>query len=254
MKEGKRWFAVAAYAVAMAWVEAAVVYYLRTMLGRIEPHQPDPLPMAGSLGSVEPVRELATLVMLFMVGALAGRSWRSRLGYTCIAFGIWDIFYYVFLKLMCGWPHSLLDWDILFLIPLPWWGPVLVPMIIAVLMIVWGTLASQFDREIPPLRHGWRTIVTGFLGAILALYVFMSDALRVIGQGTEAVRNVLPVDFAWGWFAVATVMMSIPVFDVAWKVSRRQMSSLRPDPNMSAGSETIQSRFANSFCGKSGHF
>ena len=42
-----------------------------------------------------------------------------------MAFGIWDIFYYVFLKIIYDWPKSLFDWDILFLIPLPWWGPVI---------------------------------------------------------------------------------------------------------------------------------
>src|SRR5579863_8994221 len=99
VKEGRRWLVVAGYAVAMAWVEAAVVFYLRTMLGRIEPHQPDPLPMIGSLGAVELAREFATLMMLFTVGTLAGRNWRARFGYMCVAFGIWDIFYYVFLKL-----------------------------------------------------------------------------------------------------------------------------------------------------------
>ena len=49
---------------------------------------------------------------------LAGRTWRARIGYSVVAFGVWDIFYYVFLKMMCGWPHSLFDWDILFLLPL----------------------------------------------------------------------------------------------------------------------------------------
>ena len=141
-----RWWLVALYAAAMAWVEAAVVFYLRSMIGRIEPHQPDPLPVIGGFASVELPRELATLVMLFAVGALTGRTWRARLGYTAIAFGVWDIFYYVFLKIMCGWPHSLLDWDILFLLPLPWWGPVLAPVLISLLMILWGTFASQFER------------------------------------------------------------------------------------------------------------
>ena len=45
------------------------------------------------------------------------------------------------------WPKSLFDWDILFLLPLPWWGPVLAPVCIALLMIVGGTLASQSDRD-----------------------------------------------------------------------------------------------------------
>ena len=145
-----RWWLVVIYAAAMAWVESAVVFYLRSMMDRIEPYQPNPLPVIGGFASVELPREFATLVMLFAVGLLAGRTWRARLGYSVIAFGVWDIFYYVFLKIICGWPHSLLDWDILFLLPLPWWGPVLAPVLISLLLILWGTLASQFEREPRP--------------------------------------------------------------------------------------------------------
>src|SRR5947208_1506198 len=145
-----RWLTVVIYAMAMAWVESAVVFYLRTMVDRIEPYQPNPLPIIGKFGIAEVVREAATLVMLLTVGMLAGRTWRSRLGYAALAFGVWDIFYYVFLKVMCGWPRSLLDWDILFLLPLPWWGPVLAPVSIALLMIVWGTLVNA--RRIRPAQ------------------------------------------------------------------------------------------------------
>src|SRR5437762_7618395 len=145
-KEGARWVGVVTFATAMAWVESSVVYYLRTMIDRVEPYQANPLPIIGGLGPVEMVREAATIIMLLTVGMLAGKNWRARLGYSAIAFGVWDIFYYVFLKVMCGWPHSLGDWDILFLLPLPWWGPVWAPMAIALLMIAWGTLASQFDK------------------------------------------------------------------------------------------------------------
>src|SRR5258708_7906071 len=95
-----RWFVVVGYAAAMAWVEAAVVYYLRTMVNRIEPYQPDPLPLMGGLGSAELIREGATLLMLLAVGTLAGRSWQSRLGFSALAFGVWDILYYVFLKVL----------------------------------------------------------------------------------------------------------------------------------------------------------
>jgi hypothetical protein len=200
------------------------------MMGRIEPYQPDPLPMIGRLDSVELVRELATLVMLFTVGMLAGRSWRARWGYACIAFGVWDIFYYVFLKLICDWPHSLLTWDILFLIPLPWWGPVLAPVIIAVLMIVWGTLASQFDREACRLEWDWRPWLLGFMGMALALYLFMADALRAAGRGRDAIRQVLPGEFEWGWFTIAALMMSAPVVTLAWKVWCRKPVSLHLAP------------------------
>jgi hypothetical protein len=206
-----RWGIVAGFAVAMAWVEAAVVFYLRTFIDRIEPYQAHPLPLVGSLGSVELVREAATLIMLFTVGLLAGGSGRSRIGYAAIAFGVWDIFYYVFLKIMCGWPRSLLDWDILFLLPLPWWGPVLAPILIALLMIVWGTVATRGESSACTPRFGWTAWVVNGIGICLALYVFMADAIRVADQGTEAIREVLPVNFKWGLFLVALGLMAAPL-------------------------------------------
>src|SRR5258708_3937731 len=184
MRIEKRWSIVVIYAAAMAWVEAAVVFYLRTLVNRIEPYQPNPLPLATGLGEAELVREAATLIMLLMVGILAGRNWRSRLGYSAVAFGVWDILYYVFLRVLCGWPHSLLDWDVLFLLPLPWWGPVLTPVAISVLMILWGTLASITELE--PGSSEWNTWLLSSAGGILALYVFMSDSLRAAGRSAEA--------------------------------------------------------------------
>ena len=74
------WLTVVAYAIAMAWVESAVVFYLRTMINRIDPYQPNPLPNIGGFAAVELMRELATLVMLLTVGMLAGRTWRTRIG------------------------------------------------------------------------------------------------------------------------------------------------------------------------------
>ncbi len=213
-EDHRRWLTVVVYAAAMAWVESAVVYYLRTMIDRIEPYQSNPLPVIGCLGPIELAREVATLVMLLTVGMLAGRTWRSRLGYAAIAFGVWDIFYYVFLKLMCGWPHSLLDWDILFLLPLPWWGPVLAPVLIAVLMILWGTLATRLERPHESSLSSWRAWGLNALGAALALYVFMADALRVADGGVPALRTLLPAHFNWPLFCVALTLMSAPVIQL----------------------------------------
>lgn len=206
-----RWWLVVIYAGAMAWVESAVVFYLRSMMDRIEPYQPNPLPLIGGFASVELPREFATLVMLFAVGFLTGRTWRARLGYFVIAFGVWDIFYYVFLKIICGWPHSLLDWDILFLLPLPWWGPVLAPVLISSLLILWGTLASQFDGSQDPVPENWRLWALNFLGVVLALYIFMVDSINAAHHGLEAIRAVLPEKFNWPLFAIALLMMAAPV-------------------------------------------
>lgn len=209
-----RLLVVAMFAVAMAWVEAAVVFYLRRLVNRIEPYQPDPLPIAGDLGGAELVREAATLVMLLAVGWLAGRAWRARLGFFLAAFGAWDIFYYVFLRVMTGWPHSLFDWDVLFLIPLPWWGPVLAPSLIALLMIVGGALlAGNDERTEPSLSPARGTLAVSGLGAILALYVFMADAIRAIRHG-ESIQHLLPQSFNWPLFLVAWGLMMVSVVEL----------------------------------------
>ena len=214
MKERTKWLAVVIYSIAMAWLESAVVYYLRKWSNRIDPYQPEPLPMIAGLGGVELMREAATLLMLLMVGLLAGKCRRSRLGYSAIAFGVWDIFYYVFLKLITGWPHSLTDWDILFLIPLPWWGPVLAPVLISMLMILWGTLASQrMNQHGYPLSPQLKAWGLNFAGMILALFVFMKDAISVVGRDARAVRLLLPERFEWSLFTLALALMSSPIIE-----------------------------------------
>jgi len=213
-----RWLMVVIYAGAMAWVESAVVFYLRSMIGRIEPYQPNPLPIIGGFAAVELPREFATLVMLFAVGVLAGRTWRARIGYAAIAFGVWDIFYYVFLKVMCGWPHSLLDWDILFLLPMPWWGPALSPVLIALLMIAWGTFASQFAAPRARSTMNWRVWALNFGGMMLALYVFMADSIAASHRGLDAVRMVLPERFNWSLFGVALALMAAPLMQLIWRI------------------------------------
>lgn len=237
----QRWCVVVIYAIAMAWVEAAVVYYLRTMVDRIDPHQANPLPIVGGLGTAELVREAATLIMLLMVGTLAGRSPRGRLGYTAVAFGVWDIFYYLFLKVLCGWPRSVFDWDVLFLLPLPWWGPVLAPVLISVLMIAWGTLATE-ENAVPVGGSGaYSAWVLNACGVALALYLFMEDAIHVAGRGTDAVRKVLPAEFHWNWFTFALALMSAPV----WRAFRHAGSTkLRQGSPICAASTTNDIRGA----------
>ena len=210
-----RWFVVVLFAAAMAWVEAAVVLYLRVFLDRIQPYQADPLPAGFGFAGAELVREAATMVMLGAVGWLAGTERRTRLGYALLAFGAWDIFYYVFLVPLSGWPRSLLDWDILFLIPVPWWGPVLAPVSIAALMILAGTAIAQLQPKGLPFWPRPPAWLVSLGGASLALYTFMVDALRLIPAGPGAVRDVLPASFNWLLFAFALVLMSAPVVDLA---------------------------------------
>jgi len=225
-----------AFAAAMAWVEASVVAYLRVLIERIEPYQPDPLPLVGGLGGVELVREAATLVMLFLIGALAGRTWRSRLGLAVAAFGAWDLLYYVFLKVITGWPHSLLDWDVLFLIPLPWWGPVWAPAAIAALMLAGGTLLARDHSQVASPLPGRAAWVLAAAGAALALYCFMADALRALGGGTLDVRRALPVEFPWPLFLLALALLSAPVVCAITRLGGRGRSIERHYPARTASS------------------
>jgi hypothetical protein len=218
MREPARWRVVVLFAAGMAWVEAACVYYLRLLVDRVVPYQANPLPIHGSLGQVELVREAATLVMLLTVGMLAGRSWHKRLGYAAIAFGVWDILYYVFLRMMSGWPTSLFDWDVLFLLPLPWWGPVLAPVSIALLMIIWGTFTTQSGGRAFETLLTWQSSAVASLGIALALYVFMADSVRAVRQGLDVTQFLLPTSFNWPLFCVALALMAVPVAQSGWRL------------------------------------
>jgi hypothetical protein len=128
---------VAVYALAMGYLEAVVVYYIRYALGDVH--------ASGSVASsitgrfpwgIEMTREIATLVMLATVALLAGRDWRERAAALLWAFGIWDATYYVGLEILAQWPSSIVTPDVYFLLPVPWGGPVWVPLLADALMAV----------------------------------------------------------------------------------------------------------------------
>ena len=212
-----QWLGVLLFAVAMAWVESAVVLYLRSLSGEFDPYEPAPLLLEAGLLRAEMVREAATLVMLGSVGWLAGQTRRSRAALAIVAFGTWDIFYYVFLVPLTGWPRSLLDWDILFLLPLPWWGPVLAPMLIASLMVAGGTLVALRDSPQRPVWPSRYTSLAALIGGTVALYVFMEDALRALPKGVDRLVDLRPERFDWPLFLLALAFMSAPVVELAWR-------------------------------------
>jgi len=235
MHNWRRWLVLVGFAVAMAWMEAATVVYIRTYLGRLEPYQATPLPMNTHLGAVEVIREAATILMLITAGWLAGTTRRSRFAYFMIAFGIWDIFYYVFLAAIGPWPRSVWDWDILFLIPLPWWGPVLAPASIAGLMVAGGSLVALNETDehtVWPSRASW---TTSYLGAALALFVFMADAIAAVARGgRSSLHELLPTSFNWVLFLVALAAMAMPLVDV-WSQLHRAGAKTRATQPSEAG-------------------
>src|SRR2546425_1185720 len=142
---------IAVYALAMAYAEAAAVVYLRRVFGVVDLLR-DAAAYDPRIAAIEIGREAATLVMLLAVGFAAGRSRQARLGFALFAFGTWDILYYVWLKVLLGWPESLATQDVLFLIPMPWWGPVIAPVLVALLLLALGALLVVRDDQGRPRR------------------------------------------------------------------------------------------------------
>ena len=54
---------------------------------------------------IEYGREFSTIVMLVVIGYLSGKTRIERFFYFIFCFGIWDIFYYVWLKVFLNWPR-----------------------------------------------------------------------------------------------------------------------------------------------------
>jgi len=212
---------VTIFAMAMGYMESAVVIYLR------EIYYPEgfafPLKMMNvHIAVIEIFRELATLLMLGSVGFIAGRTRLERFGFFIFAFGIWDIFYYVFLKLLLGWPESLFTWDILFLLPTTWVGPVLAPVINALSMIIFGGLIWFFHSKnqlIQVKMQEWLILAAGSMIVIwsyIESYIsflhqsfsmteifFPSDAGKLI----ESATSFVPEEFKWWIFWIGQLLI-----------------------------------------------
>ena len=155
-------------------VEAAVVIYLRQLL-HVEGSNITLSGIPRGIFTVEIVREFTTLVMLISVGVLAGSRPMGRFGSFIIAFGVWDIFYYVFLSIFHGWPRSFLDWDLLFLIPVPWMAPVLAPVLVSCGLIFsgyWLLIREQQKKRIVVSLSDW---IIEAVATVLILYSFTNN-------------------------------------------------------------------------------
>ncbi len=154
-----------AFALAFGFVEAAVVYYLRHLLGSPPTygavHGGDLVNLGAiafvssihsflpaSIERVEMVRESATIVMLVAVAVLAGSGARQRWAAFIVAFSTWDLSYYLFLRLIDGWPSSLFTRDVFFLLPVPSVGPVLTPLVLFTVALATGVWLWRSPRPV----------------------------------------------------------------------------------------------------------
>lgn len=179
----ERLFWVGVFGLAMGFLEAIVVVYLRDIYypaGFGFPMSP----VSPQMYFVELVREVATVLMLLALGFLVGKNAIQKLAYFLISFAVWDIVYYVALKLFLNWPQSLLTWDVLFLIPLPWLGPVLAPIIVSLTMIWFGASLLMLEESNGPVflkSEEWLLLLLG-IGLIFTSFIWNYSALIVQGN------------------------------------------------------------------------
>jgi len=163
------------FGIAMAYLEAAVVIYLRKMFypeGFVILSLESLRPMPPFIFALELGREAATIIMLASLSiAVSRRNWWERLAFFIWSFGIWDIFYYVWLYATLRWPPSPLTNDILFLIPVPWLGPVIAPVLISMAMLVFALVLLK-THKVEGASQMWRYWVLAIIGAWLIFSSF----------------------------------------------------------------------------------
>ncbi|MGD2095782.1 MAG: hypothetical protein PVH77_12315 [Phycisphaerales bacterium] len=204
----KRFLIVVVFSIAFAYIESAVVVYLRAIF------YPDgftfPLELFGTAPNwrrfliTEIGREAATIVLIFTGAWLFGRNRRQRFAYFLTIFAIWDIFYYVWLKVLLDWPASIMDWDVLFLIPMTWASAVLYPVLISITMLVFAAIILYRDaigRPVIVTRFDWLTF---FIAAIIVVVSFCTP-------GPHVTKPDYKSHFYWPLFAIGNIS-AIAVF------------------------------------------
>lgn len=208
---------VIVFAIAFAWVEGSVVVYLRDIYFEGQFRFPvvkelvDGTFVADALTRIEFVREIATILMLLAVGCVAGKNPLQRFCYFMISFGVWDIFYYVWLWVMVGWPDSLMTWDLLFFVPLPWVGPVITPILIASAMIVAGSIIIYQNEKQRLLSLPWYDWVVEGMCGLLLIIAFCWDWENIMRLPQSVPGNGIPNPFAW-WMYLPVYVFSVAYF------------------------------------------
>jgi hypothetical protein len=225
--ERNKLFITAAFAGSMGVLEAIVVYYLRLLYYPAGFSFPIVV-MPDAVSSAEMVREAATIIMLAMVAMLTGKDNTRRFVMFLYMFGIWDIFYYLGLKVLVDWPVSLLTWDLLFLIPLPWAAPVLAPVICSLFFIITAVTFTVIQKEGKSISPGLREWIFLVSGVVLILYTFLADSVRTLrgalSEGgftktrvAELIQHYTPERYRWTIFIIGAAMLFAFLFSTVWR-------------------------------------
>ena len=197
MTQKQKWISLTVFATAMGYLEAAVVYYGRRLLFP-EGFDFPLVPIDADLAVMELWREVATVVMLISAGYFIGKTAIERFGWFIFCFAVWDLAYYLFLKVLLNWPSSFLTPDLLFLVPVPWIGPVLAPVIVSASMIVLAALLIRASREQQRNivnKSEWTLLI---LGALIIISSFCIDYARFIYATTRDLSNLFSFSVSSG--------------------------------------------------------
>jgi hypothetical protein len=205
--------ALVVFAVAFGFVEAGIVTALRLWLDPGGAHFPL-VELPASYVAVERGREAATLVVLAAAAVVAVRGGAARFAAFLLVFGVWDLAYYAALRLFMGWPRTLAEWDLLFLLPVRWLGPVWAPVTVSLVMIACAAVALRFvarhgDFAVRP-QHASAAVVGGALA--LASFVW------------PAPEAALPARYRVEWL-VAGLAIGVGGFVAAVRFNQRLAAS-----------------------------
>jgi hypothetical protein len=195
------------FSILLSYFEASVVVYLRGI------YYPEgfsfPLIKIRSLHFfTELVREIVALLLILLFSLQLGKgSWKKTLFYFLFIFGVWDIFYYFWLFVILGWPDSLLTWDVLYLIPVPWVAPVLAPILVSLLFTstIVFIIALEKGKKvfIPRLERSF-----SYIGFLFIFVSFIEDTASVVlKKGFEGIMNYYPQKFNWFLFLVGYLLL-----------------------------------------------
>jgi len=219
------------FGIAMGLLEAIVVVYIRQIYYPTGFEFPLKI-FEIKFYYVEILREIATIVMLVSIGVLTGKNLLQKFCYFLFSFAVWDIFYYIGLKLILDWPSSFLTWDILFLIPVTWVGPVLAPVISSLVFIVFSvTIVRLLEKNIIKnlsLVH-WTLFLSGVL---IVLIVYIWDYSKIIIDGgyisrlgklatdkqfISEITSYIPISFKWFLFILGEFLILLPSVIISLK-------------------------------------
>lgn len=217
----KRFIPATIFGIAFGFLEAIVVVYLRKI------YYPEgfsfPLTLLDpTMIKIEIVREFSTIVMLATIGWILGKKFGERFSFFIFTFAVWDIFYYIGLKIFLNWPESLLTWDVLFLIPITWVGPVLAPIICSLGMISIALVYIYLVEKNNKPKFTIFQIALILIGVLIIIYTFIYDYFMLMTENNfwndlanltekqefwDVIQNYVPQKFNWFLFSIGCLLI-----------------------------------------------